>query len=379
VRRIEPDKDKAKDRVMQFFNELMLVSRADLGSAVVDSALLDPITEKLDREFKEQTLARASLLHGLADLRWQTRDLPAARAAIDECMAIRRAEIGPSHMDTVMALALSASIAASDLDFARAIAESSEACPGMRRAQGPGLTEEFILFHEEQLAETLAAAGRSDDALSLIDAVLARTRTVYGDDHVSTGTRRAARGAILLATGNAAEAEREIQAGLEIRHRSLQPNSAYSIRARGKLAESILAQGRAQEAFDVATACVLHGISENGANHDFTIDARQVCARAALACGKPEQALEQANRARLGARTQFGAAHPRTVLAAEVNVEALVALGRTDAARELVDELAKAVAESPRRDERSAAVLARMRARLDESASRPASDSTEVD
>ncbi|MEY2716607.1 MAG: Serine/threonine-protein kinase PknB [Planctomycetota bacterium] len=379
VRRIEPDKDKAKDRVMQFFNELMLVSRADLGSAVVDSALLDPITEKLDREFKEQTLARASLLHGLADLRWQIRDLPAARAAIDECLAIRRARLDPKSPDTFIALGLSASIASTDLDLQRAVADGTEACAGMRAIEPSKISREFMLFQEEALAEDLAAAGRPEQALKTIDAVLARTKSLYGDDHVTTGTRRAARGAILLAAGDAAEAEREMLAGLDIRHRYLQPDSPYSIRARAKLADCILALGRAQDALALASECVGQSVSSNGANHDRTIDARLVCARAALAGGKPEEALEQANRARLGARTQFGAAHPRTVLAAEVNVEALVALGQTDAARELIDDLAKAVGNSQRRDERSAAALARMRARLDKSAARPASDSTEVD
>jgi tRNA A-37 threonylcarbamoyl transferase component Bud32 len=368
VRRIEPDKDKAKDRVMQFFNELMLVSRADLGSAVVDSALLDPISTKLESEFKEKTLARAALLHGLADLRWQTRDLPAARGAIDECLEIRRAEIGPSHMDTVMALALSATIASTDGDLERAIADGSAACPGMRAVQDPGLKEGFMLFQEEALAEDLAAAGRAGEALALIDSVLARTRSIYGEDHLATGTRRAARGAILLATGDAAAAEREMRAGLEIRHKHIQPESAYSIRARTKLADAVLALGRAEEALAMATDCVEQSITANGANHDFTINARLACARAALACGKPEQALDHANRARLGARVQFGAAHPRTVLAAEVNVEALVALGQTDAARDLVGELAKALEASPRKHAPSASRCADMARRVSPSA-----------
>jgi len=86
AKRAEPDSKAARARVMTVFNELMLVNRTDVGAAVLDRWILDPMSQGAGEEFKDLPLTEAALRHGVANARWMMRQLPEARAEVDRAL-----------------------------------------------------------------------------------------------------------------------------------------------------------------------------------------------------------------------------------------------------------------------------------------------------
>ncbi|MGA1466608.1 MAG: protein kinase domain-containing protein [Phycisphaerales bacterium] len=343
VRRIEPDRQAARDRVMAFFNDLMLVNRTDLGIEVLDRWILDPMSKGVEARFADLPLAAAALRHGLAESRWNIRQLDEARREIDLAVEARRAILGDAHLLTARSLATSSIIAASEGRLDRAVAEGREALESLRGTLGPD--DDDTLRQQTFLAEFLIERGQAEQALPLLEDAVARTVRGFGPEDVRTGTRRSALASALIALDRLADAEPHAREGHRIRVATLGPDARYTIRAQTVLGDWFAAAGRGEEAAAIFTDAMNRSVKTDGSDHPATVLLR-------LRCG--EQAIDQGDAARAAAcfrdafessKRSLGVGHPSTIESA-----ALLAwsLGADDpsAAEEILGEALAAAQEA---------------------------------
>ena len=415
VRRVEPDRERARAMVDAFLAEVVRANRVEIGTAFMARTLLDPIEARIAETLRDHPLAEAKVRHGVAMVRAEARALPAARTEIDLAVSRHRERMGPAHGDTLMSLGLSGRIAALEWDHERAIAELDEAAAGLRACtgapigaggsesgasepvttasresaqdktgqdeagptdDGPNdagpneagdyeLDETFIHVFEATAGECRLATGDAAGARRAFEFLLARTIELAGEDDPRTGSARVRIGQALLALGEPRGALAEVDRGIAVRLASLGAKAPGTIAARVVRGECLLALDRTGEALEALQAAVADAEEVVGPNHETTVAARLGLARALSTLARHDEAREVARLARTGARSLFGRAHPLAVVATGRHVEAALAAGDVAAARALADDMAEVQSKAPRRVAASLVRLVAMGARID--------------
>jgi len=332
AKRTEADPKAARARVMTVYNELMLVNRTDVGIAMLDRWILDPISKGAGEEFADLPLTEAALRHGVANSRWTMRQLADARSEVDRALALRRTTLGERDPATIESLALSARIAASEGDLGRAIAEAGAALEVMRTSLPPESDE--LLYEETEFCEFLTESGEEEQAIPILERVVSTTIRVFGPEDVRTGTRRSALGAALLSAGRLEEAEPHVREGHAIRVKSLGPDARYTIRAQLVVGDLERALGRSDAARATYEDAVARSAKTDGSDHPATARARL---RAAAVAATPDAAAAECQAALEALRVTLGRRHPETILAAIALIDARTAMGDADGARALAE------------------------------------------
>jgi len=314
VRRIEPNRQVARERVMAFFNDLMLVNRTDLGVEVLDRWILDPMSKDVAERFADLPLAAAAIRHALAESRWGVRQLEDARREIDLALATRRELLGETDVETNRSLAVSAMVAASAGDLDRAIAEATQALDGLRRGLGPD--SDAALRLQTFLGEYLVERGEPAVAIPLLQETLEATRRIYGESDARTGTRRSALAAALIELGRLEEAEPHAREGLRIRVATLGPDAKYTIRAQVTVGDWLRAAGRLEEAGTTYDDALARSIRTEGSDQPQTVELRLRIGDLALERGRIDEAIVAFREALDSARRSVGAGHPLSATSA---------------------------------------------------------------
>jgi tetratricopeptide (TPR) repeat protein len=341
AKRAEKDPKAARTRVMTVFNELMLVNRTDVGIAMLDRWILDPMSAGAETEFKDIPLTEAAIRHGIANARWTMRQLAEARKEIDRALGIRRAALGTGDRFTLQSLALSAQISASEGRLDEAIRDATAALDGMRAL---GMREEDeVLFLQTSLGEFLVDRGEPDRAVAAIRAALDATTRLFGPEDVRTGSRRSSLGIALLAMGRIDEAEPHIREGHAIRVRTLGPDARYTIRAQLALGDLERARGQTEAARAAYEDALARSIKTDGSDHPQTIAARLRVASTASGA----EARAQLEAALESARASLGKPHPDTIAVVAACLGARVAAGEREGAQALAAEFSPEAAAMP--------------------------------
>ena len=340
VRRIEPDRQAARDRVMAFFNDLMLVNRTDLGIEVLDRWILDPMTAQVGERFADLPLAAAAIRHGLAESRWGIRQLEEARREIDLAIATRRAILGDGDLQTARSLVVSSIIAASEGRLDRAIREAAEAHEGLLDALGPD--DDDTLRQQTFLAEFLLEHGLAEAALPLLADAVERSSRVLGPEDVRTGTRRSALAGALIALGRLDEAEAHAREGHRIRVATLGPDARYTIRAQAVLGDWLRAAGRLDEAEATYADALARCVKTEGSDQPQTVEIRLRIGELAMDQGRADEATVAFRESLESARRSVGASHPLTANAACMLAWSLAARDPAAAMARLDESLATA-------------------------------------
>ena len=335
VRRLEPDRKIARERVMAFFNDLMLVNRTDLGIEVLDRWILDPMAKGVEERFADLPLAAAAIRHGLAESRWNIRQLEEARREIDFALATRRSMLGEQDERTARSLAVSSIIAASEGQLDRAVSEAAAALATLRSLRGPD--DDDVLRQQTFLAEFLIEAGRPEEALPLLEDAVERTVRGFGEEDVRTGTRRSALASALIALDRLADAETHAREGHRIRVATLGPDARYTIRAQVVLGDLLDASGRTADALATYADALARSIKTDGSDHPSTVEVRRRLAELAMRQGSLDEAIAHARGALESARLSLGPSHPTTLGSAALLAAALAA-SDPEAARTLATE-----------------------------------------
>jgi tetratricopeptide (TPR) repeat protein len=265
-----------------------------------------------------ERLARAGLLVNLAIIQSETGDHGAARASLEQALAIRELALGPEHPDVANALGNLAVVhyATGAYGEARALLERSLA-----------IQEEVLGSEHPHVADTLnnlanvhEVTGELDEAKALHERALALARELFGPEHphVADGLNNLANVHASLGEHQAAKALHE--QALAMRERTLGPAHPEVATSLGNLAsiqEGLGEHDRARVLFERALAITEAAL---GPEHPELALSLLGLARVALAEHRPGDAVAPAERAtRL--REQGG-------VAAELLAEAQLALAR---------------------------------------------------
>ncbi|WP_412062631.1 protein kinase domain-containing protein [Rubrivirga sp. IMCC45206] len=110
------------------------------------------------------------------------------------------------------------------------------------------LDEESRVLALYELASSLLAAGRTDEAEPVARETLARDEALYGPGHIETAHAMTLLGEVLVARKRLGQAEDVIRRGLRINERALGTSHPYTVESRLSLASVLLQRGRLREA-----------------------------------------------------------------------------------------------------------------------------------
>ncbi|MFD0579972.1 tetratricopeptide repeat protein [Dactylosporangium darangshiense] len=248
-------------------------------------------------------------------------------------LAITETALGPDHPDTALRLDnLAVSL--------RALGRADEAEALRRRALaitettlGPDHPDTALRL--DNLAVTLRALGRAYEAEPLQRRALAITETTLGPDHPDTATRLANLAASLWALGRAYEAEPLERRALAITETTLGPDHPSTALRLDNLAVTLRDLGRADEAEPLQRRALAITETTLGPDHPDTATRLANLAASLRDLGRADEAEPLLRRALTITETTVGPDHPDT--AAKLNNLAVTLrdLGRVDEAEPL--------------------------------------------
>jgi tetratricopeptide (TPR) repeat protein len=216
---------------------LALVALGELARA---RALQERVLRDRARVLGARHVDTAEAMNNLATTLAIQGDFAAARPLQEEVVRLRTALLGPDHLDTRDAWSNLAVTLRALGDAASALGieqEAIDAYRGAADAHPQGLTG------LNNLAATLHASGRSEEARQLFERVLAERRRQLGDAHPDTLATANSLGAVLLEQGRPEAAEPLLEESLARGRATLGPQHPVTLHAAYHLVLALVRQG----------------------------------------------------------------------------------------------------------------------------------------
>jgi serine/threonine protein kinase/tetratricopeptide (TPR) repeat protein len=311
--RVEADKAKA---VNDFLSEDLLTQAEPAHTAVEDHVslleVLDRAAAKVGDRFAgrpelEDALRRtiARTYHGLAswekaERQWRALLGPARRRFGGESLEALEAAAELAHI-----LRHRGRIDAEALEMAKSASE------GLARILGPDHPD--TLNSRNNLAMAYLDAGRTAEAIALLEPTLARKESKFGPDHPDTLTCRNDLGLAYQDAGRTAEAIALLEATLKLRESKLGPDHPHTLSSRGNLATAYRAAGRTAEAIALLEATLKLSESRLGPDYPATLNSRNNLALAYRDAGRTAEAVALLEATLKLKESKLGPDHPDTL------------------------------------------------------------------
>ncbi len=302
----------------------------------LEASVFDDDVEDIERQFQDQPLVRARLLHSLAmtlnTVGLDDLALEAARSAHDA----QSAAGGPIDEEAVR---IEAFIGVPLIETGRL--EDAErhyryVQQVANRELGP--LHEVSLEISTQLGQALYSLGRYDEGIELMEPVVADLESTLGPDHAATLRAKAALGAILSEVGRAEDALAFQEAALEARVRTLGDSAVPTIVTKINVSEILSDLGRNERAELLAREARDTARSVYGENHPETLRATQMLAFAISGQGRLAESEPLFRDVFERRESELGRDHPSTLSALNNLAYVVDDLGRSEAANELYRE-----------------------------------------
>jgi serine/threonine protein kinase/tetratricopeptide (TPR) repeat protein len=327
--RAEADKAKAINDFLT--NDLLTQAEPANNSAEDHVSLLDVLDRAAHRvgdRFAGQPevedalrRAMAGTYHGLAS--WEKAERQ-WRAVLNAARQRR----GPESPEALTALGQLAHMIRhrGRLD-ADALEMAKSASEGLARVLGPN--HPYTLTSRNNLAVAYSDAGRTADAITLLEMTLKTRESKLGPDHPDTLTGRDNLAVAYLAAGRTADAIKLDEATLKLWESRLGPDHPDTLTSRSNLANAYLAAGRAAEAIKLHEATLKLTESRLGPDHPDTLISRYSLANAYLAAGRTAVAITLLEMTLKTQESKLGRDHPDTLTSRSNLAAAYLAAGRT--------------------------------------------------
>jgi tetratricopeptide (TPR) repeat protein/tRNA A-37 threonylcarbamoyl transferase component Bud32 len=207
---------------------------------------------------------------------------------------------------------------------------AKSAAEGLARILGPDHPD--TLTSRNNLALAYLDAGRTAEAITLLEANLKQQESKLGPDHPLTLTSRDNLANAYLDAGRTAEAIMLLEPTLRLSESKLGPDHPDTLASRNNLALAYQAAGRTAEAIMLLEPTLTQKESRLGPDHPDTLTSRNDLARAYQAAGRTAEAitLHEANLKLF--ESKLGPDHPHTLTAMNNLARAYQAASRlTDA------------------------------------------------
>ena len=196
--------------------------------------ILQRALDAIDRDFADQPLVQARLLHTVADVMQSLARNESAKAPLECALEIRRRLLGPNHVDTLD----------STTNLAIALHDSGDAQaaePYYRAAvdgyqQTLGDNDPQTLTAQSNLAYWLDVQGQAEQAEAMYRQVLETRRRVLGDTHEHTLLSAINLGVLLRQQGKLDEAEPLYREALDGYRQSLGDEHPWTLAAMNNMA-----------------------------------------------------------------------------------------------------------------------------------------------
>lgn len=256
-------------------------------------------------------------------------DMEAARRFLTESAELWRGLGNAREEATVLASLVSVETEAGEFDAA--LAAARRAIEVFAAENGDGAPQ--LGTHYQNLGHVFRRTGQPEDALQAYEQALRRRKTSYGDEHLSTGEARIAKGSALLELGRADEAK----VLFERVRRDAPPGHLVVSGAEMMLSRVASSGGDHELALALANKAFVSYETQLGAGHVWSAEVRVQLARAKLAAGDLAGALGDARVARGVFEDHFGSTHDRAGHCLAIEAEALAKQGTPDRARPLYE------------------------------------------
>jgi len=238
--------DETESRIRQLEAVLSGADFTRLARTALDENVLKPTRVAIDTRFGDQPLVKARLLQSLATTYHELGLFDTALLFQKEALAIRRANLGDDHRDTLHSLSDLAVILRAQGRWSDAETRQREACDRAKRILGEQDATTMQLM--DRLAAVLIDQGRTAEAESLCKDTLAKRRSVLGESHRDTLDSLSTLGKLLQAQGKASEAECAFREVVDKARQSLGDDHILTISSISNLGHVLWRQDRLNEA-----------------------------------------------------------------------------------------------------------------------------------
>jgi len=222
------------------------VNATDAARELIDTTILKPAVEAIDRQFKDQPAVDAQLRQVLA-AQYRDLGLHAAAAPLQQAaLETRRRVLGEDHRQTMFSISSTGILLQAQGRLAEAEGYFREAIEKSERVNGQDhpSTHSYLA----NLGSVLMAKGDLAGAETIYRETLDYSRRLNGEDHPATLTSLNNLGGLLAEQGKLAEAEPYWREALEKRRRVLGAEHRDTLDSINNLGYLFQAQGKLEEA-----------------------------------------------------------------------------------------------------------------------------------
>lgn len=272
---------------------------------------------------------RARILMRSGEVALARTDMPRARALLTESADLWHSLDDAREEATVLASLVTVEIEAGNLDDA--LVAARRAIEIFAAENGDG--DPQLGSHYHNLGDVFLRRGQAQEALAAYEQSVRRRKESYGEEHLSTGKARNAKGTALLELGRVDEAK----ALFERVQRDAPREELVAATADMMLSRVASDRGEHERALVLANKAFVSYETQLGAGHVASAEVRVQLARAKLAAGDLAGALAESREARRIFEEHFGEKHDRAGRCLEVEAAALASQGTPGLARPLYE------------------------------------------
>jgi tetratricopeptide (TPR) repeat protein len=338
VNRVRAEREAAIAKAVDdFLNDILRsVAPGRRGVDVTVREVLDAASKDIEGKFTDEPLVEASIRLTLAESYWALGMYDAAVPHAERAVALRRAELGEAHRDTLASmndLAVQYKSLARYDDAERLYLETLETRRSVLGDEHPKTLESM-----NNLAVLLRTQGKLDDAEALHREALSLHRHVLGTEHPDTLRSMGNLAALLRARGNLDEAEHLAHKAMDTCLRVMGEAHPETLKSMNNLAKVLVASGRLDEAEPLYRRTLRAGRRVFGDEHPHVATILRNLANLLRLTGDNESAeplLVEALRIR---RRRLGEEHDATLAVMSDLGRCRARLGRFDEAETILRE-----------------------------------------
>jgi eukaryotic-like serine/threonine-protein kinase len=310
-----------------------------LGRDATIRQAVDHVRPKIAGAFHDQPTIEAAVLNTIGTTDLYLGNPAASIRELERAVVLRKAQLGPDHLDTLRSRDGLASAYHEAGRSAEAIAMHKETLQLMTSKLGRDHRD--TLHSRGNLAVAYRAAGRTAEAIALHEETFKLKTARLGPDHRDTLLSRNDLAEAYMAAGRTAEAIAMHEATLKLMTSKLGPDHPETLVSRNNLASACLAAGRTAEAIAMHEETLKLRTAKLGPEHPDTLHSRNNLALAYWAAGRTAEAIAMHEETLKLRTAKLGPDHPGTLISRNNLANAYKAAGRTAEAIAMHEETLK--------------------------------------
>lgn len=320
-----------------FEQSLARAGTADAARELLNTRVLEPALQGIERDFSDQPLLAAALLASLGEVQLNLGLFAESAARHGAALEIRERKLGPQHPDTIASrYALGTALTRQDR-LGDAQRELDHALQDARSALSAN--DELTVSIEQQLAQSLSDSGRLAEARSMQEALVGRAELQFGAEHLKTLGIRNNLGITLIKQGEYRLALQQYEHIVPLRERLLGETHRDTMASMSNLAALRGNLGDLEGALALQERLQALLIQRLGAEHPATLSQANNAASTLFRMGRSEEARERMERVVELRRKVLGETHSETLRAMHNLASTLNLTGESERSLALMREV----------------------------------------